>query len=66
MYRDFRLANSFTLESSCHGYKVHKDPYQIDKGHVVQFTREHLLRFGKSLAMGVGKHLESKRERVEV
>ena len=57
------LVNSYTIESSCYGYAI-KTKYQSGPDYeeeeapvVVQFTHQHFLAFGKTLAVAVGKHL---------
>ena len=55
VYRDFGQLNSFTIESSCHGWEVKGGAH----GETKQFKEFHLLMFGKELAHGISKHLEA-------
>ena len=50
VYRDFDLANSYTIESSCFGYEV-KGTEEVE-----QFKEDHFLKFGEHLLYGIAKH----------
>lgn len=50
-FRDFGLLDSYTIESSCYGYRV-KNSENLEEGIEAvceQFTPHHFLQFGKEL-----------------
>lgn len=47
-YRDFNLMDTYTIESSCFGYKVKGTGEEEDEEpEIVQFTPTHFLEFGR-------------------
>ena len=54
IFQKYKLADSFTLESSCFGFKQENN----QNSKIVQFTPEHFIEFGKSLALATARHLD--------
>lgn len=50
MHRDFNLLDSYTIESSCYGYKPKKAIDIQDDKHIRVLTPYDLLKFGEHLA----------------
>jgi hypothetical protein len=64
VYRDFKLVNSYTIESSCYGFDVKISAYQKALNQAkqtaedeeapqekIQFTIDHFLKFGETLGI---------------
>ena len=58
-FRDWGLVNSYTIESSCFGFNKNKATETI------QFHNTHFLKFGKSLCIAIGKHLDCRVNEIE-
>lgn len=60
--RDFNLLDTYTIESSCFGFKVkgNEKAEELEEADPVymQLTPQHLATFGKHLLQGVAKHLQ--------
>ena len=59
MFRDFKILDTYTIESSCFGFEV-KGPDQNNfllESKIMQFSAYQLLTFGEHLLQGLAKHL---------
>ena len=52
VFRDWRIPNTFTIESSCYAYEI-KGTDEVE-----QFKEDHFLKFGEHLVFGIAKHLQ--------
>jgi len=55
IFNDYKLADSYTVESSCFGFESKKE--DKNEGKTIQFTPEHFIEFGKTLAQAMSRHL---------
>ena len=59
IYKAFELVDSYTIEASCFGYEQKSSlrSKYIEDQTIVQFTVDHLLKFGETLALAASKQL---------
>lgn len=54
IFQNYKLPDSYTIESSGFGFETKNE----DSNQIVQFTPEHFLEFGKTLALATARHLD--------
>jgi len=60
VFRDFKILDAYTIESSCFGYEAkdqEPDPLYPSDPKITQFTVFNLITFGEELLHGLAKHL---------
>jgi len=59
VFRDFKILDAYTIESSCYGYEAKgEEPSTYDmEPKITQFSVFNLITFGEELLQGLAKHL---------